>query len=200
MMAKMLNTIWAAEVKADDVRRRAERAEAEAMTDALTELYNRRGWNQLMTAEEERCRRYGHPACVVSIDLDGLKERNDTQGHDAGDRLLIALSKVLRSATRAPDVVARVGGDEFSVLAVDCDHAGGELLVSRLNHMLAEAGIDASVGLAVRGNDSTLFDAWREADVRMYQDKRLRKCKSCGMDSGLVPGTPDVPNATVASA
>ena len=130
MMAKMLNTIWAAEVKADDERRCAERGGGGGDDGPLTELYNRRGWNQLVTAEEERCRRYGHPACVISIDLDALKEKNDTEGHDSGDQLMVSLSRVLRSATRAPDVIARVGGDEFSVLAVDCDQAGGEMLVA----------------------------------------------------------------------
>ncbi len=86
--ARLLATVLAADLQLDEVRRRAERAEAEALLDPLTGLVNRRGWQMLLDREEQRCRRYGTVASVLVIDLDGLKTVNDTQGHAAGDALL----------------------------------------------------------------------------------------------------------------
>ena len=121
LMARLLMTIIKNELKANEEFRRAERASAEAMTDGLTGLYNRRGWDQLVAAEDKRCQRYGHPASVLSIDLDNLKSINDNQGHAEGDCLLRSAAEVLKTVTRDADIVARLGGDEFSVLAVECD-------------------------------------------------------------------------------
>ncbi len=94
MISRMLSTILHAELNAEAQSRLAEQARTLALTDGLTGLYNRRGWDQLTAAEECRCRRYGHSASVLSIDLDGLKEINDQQGHAAGDEL------IRRAATR----------------------------------------------------------------------------------------------------
>jgi GAF domain-containing protein len=96
LMVDMLSGLLNAELAAADARRRAERAELEATRDELTGLYNRRGWSMLLSREEERCARYGHPACVVSIDLDELKLTNDTQGHGAGDALLVRAAQSWR--------------------------------------------------------------------------------------------------------
>ena len=82
LMARLLETILESECKANDEARRAERAEAQAMSDHLTGLYNRRGWDLLLASEEKRCRQFAHPATILSIDLDELKPINDTQGHD----------------------------------------------------------------------------------------------------------------------
>jgi predicted signal transduction protein with EAL and GGDEF domain len=81
--ARLLSTVLAAEQRVDQTRRRAERAEAEALMDPLTGLANRRGWELLLEREEQRCRRYGALASVLMIDLDGLKAVNDTAGHAA---------------------------------------------------------------------------------------------------------------------
>ncbi len=93
--ARLISTVLGAEQRVDQTRRRAERAEAEALMDPLTGLVNRRGWELLLDREEQRCRRYGALASVLIIDLDGLKAVNDTAGHAAGDA-------VLRTADRCP--------------------------------------------------------------------------------------------------
>ena len=155
--------------------RRARDAEAEAATDALTGAGSRRHWERLLAAEEARCARYGHAACVVAVDLDGLKAVNDTGGHRAGDEQLRAAAAALGLASRATDIVARVGGDEFAVLAVDTDLRTGRVLVARLVAALADAGVPASVGLAERTAGSGLPGAWGEADRRMYAAKRRRR-------------------------
>jgi len=152
----------------------AERAVIEAATDVLTGAASRRRWESELTAEEQRCARYGHPACVVVVDLDGLKLTNDARGHRAGDELLRAAARALIEGSRVTDVVARVGGDEFAVLAVDTDLSTGRVLVERLVEALGAAGVEASIGLAQREAETGLSDAWSEADRRMYRSKRRR--------------------------
>jgi diguanylate cyclase (GGDEF)-like protein len=169
LLARMLSTILEADLKAISEARCAERARFEALVDPLTELWNRRAWEQLMAAEEARCHRYGHPACVVSIDLDGFKKVNDTKGHLWGDELLRKTARALRAATRNHDVVARLGGDEFSVLAVECDDACSLLLLQRLEKALEAEKVKASLGLAHRNPSFGLEHSWHEADQAMYQ-------------------------------
>lgn len=175
LLARLLCTILDAELKVVEQMRRAERAEAEALTDALTGLYNRRGWEQLLAAEESRCRRFGHPACVISIDLDELKQVNDTQGHASGDKLLQRAALIIREAVRQQDIVARIGGDEFVVLAVEIDSNGGSALAVRLQSQLSATGIRASVGFAPRNPASGIHYAWQEADRAMYVCKKANK-------------------------
>ncbi len=156
-------------------RQRAERAEAEAYTDVLTGVRSRRGWEVGLRAEERRCARYGQPASIVAIDLDGLKAVNDALGHPAGDGLLRAAATALGSAVRDTDTVARVGGDEFAVLAVNADLETARALVERLGAALEAAGIMASLGVAERDPAAGLAAAWEEADRRMYAARRGRE-------------------------
>lgn len=175
MIARMLSTVLEAELQRDLERQRAERAEAEAMTDSLTGLFNRRGWDRLMEAEESRCKRYGHEAAVLSIDLDLLKQTNDTWGHEAGDRLLRRLARVLSEETRAADVAARVGGDEFGVITHSKTVTEVAEFAARLERRCSAAGVGASIGFARREPPRTLFDAWNAADQQMYSRKKERK-------------------------
>lgn len=175
LISRMLGTILASELRAETEMRRAERAEAEAETDALTGLYNRRGWDRLLAAEESRCRRYGHAASVVSVDLDDFKKVNDLQGHSIGDKMLVDAAQALNDATRDSDVVARVGGDEFAVLAVHCEHKQSKQLVARMHEHLSQSSLRASIGTAPRNPAKSLGDAWIQADHNMYTFKRNRK-------------------------
>ncbi len=174
LLSGLLSTILEAELRVADETRRAERAQAEALVDSLTGLYNRRGWEQLLTAEEERCRRYGHPACVLSIDLDGLKTVNDTLGHAAGDELLRRSAEILRSSIRQQDVAARLGGDEFAIFCVECDPPSVSGLIERIRNAFAENDINASLGYSGRDPNHGLEHALNEADQAMYAEKRLR--------------------------
>lgn len=174
LLADLLSTILALEVKASQVIRRAERAEVEAHVDPLTQLGNRLAWTKTLIDEEHRCRRYGRPACVISVDLDGLKRANDTLGHEAGDQLLRTAAIVLRRVSRMCDQVSRVGGDEFAVLAVEASELEGRALLDRIALAFANAGVEASVGMAVREGHSTLEETWKAADAAMYRHKRRR--------------------------
>lgn len=174
LLASLLSTLLQTELKAAREMRRSERLELETETDSLTQLYNRRAWDRLLSTEEDRCRRYGHPAIVLSIDLDELKRVNDTHGHAAGDALIVRAADALRKAVREVDIVARLGGDEFSVIGVECDNNGAEALLSHIRMALANAKVKASVGLAVRIPSHGLKGAWEEADRLMYVEKRTR--------------------------
>jgi diguanylate cyclase (GGDEF)-like protein len=125
-------------------------AERDARTDPLTELPNRRTWAESLSREEERCRRFGHPAAVLAVDLDDFKRVNDRLGHPVGDEHLRRAAGAIAASVREHDVVARWGGDEFCVLAVECDEEAARALSERVGRALGEAGVAASLGLARR--------------------------------------------------
>uniref|UniRef100_B8HS15 Diguanylate cyclase with GAF sensor n=1 Tax=Cyanothece sp. (strain PCC 7425 / ATCC 29141) TaxID=395961 RepID=B8HS15_CYAP4 len=177
MLGGLLCTVLELELKAAEQIRQIERAQAEALTDSLTSLYNRRGWDQLLAAEETRCQRYGHPACVVAIDLDGLKQINDTQGHGKGDELICRAGRAIRKVLRQQDVLARIGGDEFVVLGVECDALSAKNLIERIYASLSAVQVEASVGLAMRDPRQGLCHAVEQADQAMYACKQTRKTK-----------------------
>ncbi|HET9691492.1 MAG TPA: sensor domain-containing diguanylate cyclase [Acidimicrobiales bacterium] len=162
------------EARAEQARAR-EQAEVRAETDPLTGVVNRRGWERFIALEEERYRRFGDPGSVVILDLDGLKEVNDTYGHGAGDDYLKRAAAALTDAVRGRDLVARLGGDEFGVLAVNTTPAQTERLVERLRAALTDAGTPTSVGAAPYTFVAGFPGAWEAADKAMYEDKRRRR-------------------------
>ena len=172
LLGRMLAVLLVQELERQELQRRFELAELDALTDPLTGVGNRRAWDRLLDAEEARCRRYGSVASLVAIDLDELKWVNDSHGHAAGDRLLRRTAQVIDACRRAADVVARLGGDEFGVLAVECGEPAAKVLADRLRGALEAAGIRASVGHATRQPTGTLTQAWSAADAQMYAHKR----------------------------
>ena len=155
--------------------RRVERLEAEILTDEMTQLYNRRGWQRLLDSEEERCHRYGHPAAVLIADLDGLKQVNDLEGHAAGDELISRAAAALSSAARSSDIVARLGGDEFGILSIECNYACSQSLLARVQKALQDAELKGSIGLSLRHHSEGISSAWAKADELMYQEKRRKQ-------------------------
>ena len=172
LLGRLLAVLLVQELERQELQRRFELAELDALTDPLTGVGNRRAWDRLLEAEEARCHRYGSVASLVAIDLDELKRVNDRLGHAAGDRLLRHAAQVIDSTRRAADVVARLGGDEFGILAVECDDPAAKVLADRLRGALEAAGIRASVGHATRQPLGTLVQAWSTADAEMYAHKR----------------------------
>jgi diguanylate cyclase (GGDEF)-like protein len=165
LIAKLLGTVLSAELRAEEAARDAERAEAAGGRDALTGLANRQGWNLLLRSEEDRARRYGSPAAVISIDLEGNDRAVD-------DDVVQQAAKTVVAVTRAHDVVARLGGAELAVLAVECDTAALDSLVRRLEDELAAMNIPAVVGAASRTPDRGLDQAWIQADAAVAQRMR----------------------------
>ncbi len=143
-------------------------------SDQLTGLLNRRGWSERLDTEGSRAQRYGHQSWVVMLDLDGLKAVNDTDGHDAGDDLIVRAADALKQAVRNVDNVARTGGDEFAVLLCECGESEARAAVKRIEEALCDRGVQASWGLAMHDPDSGLIGASKRADSLMYEMKTKR--------------------------
>jgi len=169
--ARMLSTLLASQIAADDSLRRAERAEAEALVDELTGLYNRRGWDRLVEQEATRSQRYGLQAAIFMMDVDNLKAVNDTEGHAAGDEAIKRVAAAIREVTRDHDIAARLGGDEFALLAVEASALDAQALNERLEAAFTAAGLSVSIGRAHCGKHGGFAQATRFADELMYEQK-----------------------------
>lgn len=156
-----------------DAEARASHAVELAGVDALTGLGNRRTWRQALDVEGERSRRYDRASTVVVVDLDDLKKINDEHGHAAGDAHLQRAAAAVRAASRSVDVVCRLGGDEFGVIAAETGPEGARQLADRLGSQLVQARVRASLGVA-SSHDGDLERAWHLADQEMYEHKRGR--------------------------
>jgi diguanylate cyclase (GGDEF)-like protein/PAS domain S-box-containing protein len=150
--------------------------------DPLTGFYNRAYFEEEI-ARLDRSRLF--PVSVVMVDVDGLKEVNDTLGHAAGDQLLKQAARVLLSVFRAGDMVARIGGDEFVVLLPETDKAAVARAVHRVRDMLRVAPpvmegmrLSLSIGTATAEESGGLLEALRAADQQMYQDKLTRPSRA----------------------
>lgn len=112
---------------------------------------------------------------MISVDLDNFKQINDQQGYTIGDAMLVEAASALTAATRDCDVVARIGGDEFAVLAVQSDEHQCKALVSRVSELLSQVNLGGSIGVAKRDPSKSLADAWVQSDQNMYLCKRDKK-------------------------
>ncbi|MGV3623402.1 MAG: GGDEF domain-containing protein [Archangium sp.] len=146
--------------------------------DALTGLANRAAFDEALTRLDE----HGpHPVGVLMVDLDGLKRVNDQHGHAAGDALIRRMAKVLRSTFRSTDLVARIGGDEFAVLAAGRDAMAVHQLVMRLELTAVlqnrefEDALAFSVGVAIASVGTSVASALQDADAQMYSMKRAHQ-------------------------
>lgn len=151
-----------------------------AIIDALTQLCNRRAFEEQMTLALARRKRDGSSLSLALFDVDGLKTINDRDGHRCGDSVLKAVAQALRDGSREADLVARWGGDEFAILAPDTDHSEALQLAERIRTLVASsgAGVTVSAGVATTapGTDRG-GDLLRIADAALYVAKaRGRNC------------------------
>lgn len=152
-----------------------------ALTDVLTRLANRRGFEAFSRHVLAVCRRLSKPATLAYFDLNGFKSINDRFGHAEGDRALRAFAIGLENVFRESDTIARLGGDEFAVLLTDTTPALSELAIARLR-----AWMDEDNNKVARGYEITFSAGWvefdalkheciddvlAEADAAMYRDK-----------------------------
>lgn len=156
-----------------------------ATTDGLTGLVNRMALHEGLSLALARGARSGETTAVLLADLDGFKAVNDTLGHEAGDRLLVAFGDALRRSVLGSDVVGRLGGDEFAVVLGNVGtRDNADAVVRRLYKELEQpvmigdvvVQIRVSVGVALCGpGELTLDQLMHNADVNMYETKRARK-------------------------
>lgn len=151
-----------------------------ATEDALTGLANRRSFGKALTRELARRRRVAGPA-VLLLDLDGLKQINDTYGHAAGDEAIQRAGRACAASIRAGDLAARLGGDELAILLPDTGLTGAEHVASRVCAAIEAERVhgqplQVSLGIAVAGPDGDDEGAvLAAADSRMYEQKRRRR-------------------------
>lgn len=157
-----------------------------SLTDELTGLYNRRGFivlaeHQLKLAQNKRIEK---KLLVIYVDLDGLKQINDAYGHDEGSRAIIKTSEILKQSFRQSDLVARFGGDEFVVLAIEANEENTDMIVSRLRENFRKYNAEKthdyelsfSFGIARFDSQSEfkIENLITSADERMYHQKRSK--------------------------
>ncbi|MGF1641803.1 MAG: GGDEF domain-containing protein [Rhodospirillales bacterium] len=167
------------------LRHRIAQLERLAMTDELTGLLNRRGFENALDRTLALARRYDEPGLLIYVDLDGFKLVNDTYGHAAGDAVLRRVAGLLTDNLRRTDFVGRLGGDEFAMLLPRTSAEGGANRLLALRRLLdpvallwngATITVGASVGVETFGGDET-GDGTRllaRADASMYRSKHLR--------------------------
>jgi diguanylate cyclase (GGDEF)-like protein len=155
----------------------------QAGTDELTGLMNRREWDGRLHQALARSRRSGVPLSVVLLDVDGLKQVNDRDGHAAGDEYLRAVSDAWAGVLRETDALGRLGGDEFAVLLEGADELAARDTLRRLERSLA-AGHRASAGVATwrAGEDAAALVA--RADASMYEAKRVAHARGYSRRDG----------------
>ena len=161
-----------------------ETVEALAITDGLTGLYTRRYFFERFEEELERSKRHGFKFSFLMIDIDDFKRCNDTYGHLVGDAVLKETAHIAKASTREIDLIARHGGEEFSLVLPETDKAGAMLVAQRIRKKIEENIFKAydeklkmtvSIGLAVYPDDS------REAsDLIERADKALYSATSSG--------------------
>jgi len=154
-----------------------------ALTDEMTGLYNRRGFLVLGTQQLKVSRRNGQGLLLFFLDVDDLKAVNDVYGHIQGDVLLTRAAEVLSETFRESDILARIGGDEFAVLAMEGTDRGREAIAHRLEGVLRERNaqkgpplLSLSLGVVRFDPQSPvpLSDLMTAADREMYRQKRTR--------------------------
>ena len=151
----------------------------EAVTDALTGLYNRRYFEESLNKEVQRARRQNIPFSVIGIDLDFLKKINDTYGHSYGDLAIKTIADILKSNARSIDVPARIGGEEFDVLLPGISSDGAMVAAERIRKSIESQEIETighitgSLGVATfLEHTSNVEELLELTDQAMYNSKR----------------------------
>jgi diguanylate cyclase (GGDEF)-like protein len=148
--------------------------QAEAMRDFVAGTLNRRGIEQILEAEVERCRRHGEPLSLALLDIDHFKRLNDTQGHAAGDLALVQVANLIRDNLRPYDQVGRYGGDEFLLLLPSTTAERAEMILNRIRERLMRdhtLRCTLSAGLTAMTPHDDMSSLLARADGALYAAK-----------------------------
>jgi diguanylate cyclase (GGDEF)-like protein len=145
-----------------------------ATTDSLTQAYNRTKFDELVSMEVERVKRFDHPLSIIMFDIDNFKEVNDTYGHLAGDDVLKTIAVLVRKEMRKIDHFIRWGGEEFMIIAPETDLQRAEALTERIRKVVVSYRFDkvgrvtASFGVAEFRKDDSVDSFIKRADDALY--------------------------------
>ena len=170
-----------------------------AARDPLTDLFNQRVFNDMMSYEIKRAARHEYPFALMVIDCDNFKPINDNFGHAFGDKFLQTVANILEEEKRDEDIVARYGGDEFTIILPECDENGAQTVASRISKRIesekliapdgSKVGITISVGICVYPMHTlSQKDMFIIADYMMYQAKEE------GKNGIKIPNEKDISN------
>jgi len=170
------------EQRSQDLEKALNLVEKLAVTDSLTDLRNRRYFDDNLSTSFARAQRFNEPLALILIDIDYFKSINDTYGHAAGDTILQSISTIFKSRTRETDISARLGGDEFSFLLYrtnrEAGMAFGEELLNKTNELQFSfhgqtVKVGLSIGVACNWDDIHSIEAlYGAADEALYEAKR----------------------------
>jgi diguanylate cyclase (GGDEF)-like protein len=154
----------------------------QARTDYLTGALNRRAMEEAVLREVERSVRYRHPLCMIMVDIDKFKYLNDSRGHAAGDCVLQAFASHVKTMLRHPDLLARMGGDEFTILLPDTPAVVGNTVAKRIKRIIEDLEVpfeSGSIKFTISAGVAELDPvqgSWEEmmrrADKAMYETKQ----------------------------
>lgn len=159
-------------------------AENASFTDPLTEVFNRRGMEEMLEKEIARATRYRSALTFIMIDLNDFKAVNTKAGHLAGDKLLIEVARLLKGSVRTPDFVFRYGGDEFLLALPNTDEAQSQFVLEKIQTRVAnwnlryatpEVKMSLSCGISAYTPGANILEVIARADKRMYAEKPSRK-------------------------
>jgi diguanylate cyclase (GGDEF)-like protein/PAS domain S-box-containing protein len=166
-------------------KRLLEKLQALSLVDELTGIYNRRGFFIMARQQMKTARRMNLGMFCIFVDLDGLKQINDTCGHQEGDRALADTARILKETFRESDIIGRLGGDEFTVLVLEDDENHAGAIVDRLqenvklnnSHLGKNYVISLSVGVAhhTARSHEPIEEFVKRSDSLMYEDKRNKQ-------------------------
>jgi diguanylate cyclase (GGDEF)-like protein len=168
-----------------DITEARERIESLAQTDSLTGLFNLRMFNEVWQREHAKCERERGTYALLLVDMDRLKDINDSFGHEAGNSAIMLVAQCLQRSIRGTDTAARFGGDEFTVLLPGASPEIAEAVVKRVRHNVYKTTLDlrsrmircsVSIGVVSYPKDGRdTRELLSMADRRMYRDKELRR-------------------------
>jgi len=186
-LAGILRDITQRKKAENRLKREAKEALFLSLIDDLTGLYNRRGFMTLAEQQLKISKRTKRDLLVIYIDVDHLKRINDTFGHRVGSLALIETGNILKSSFRKSDILARIGGDEFVVLAIESSKISADIIRNRIQENLSIQNIEVkhpydyklslSIGIIYHNpkQHCTIEDLVEQADKLMYEDKRSKE-------------------------
>ncbi|MHC4401101.1 MAG: sensor domain-containing diguanylate cyclase [Planctomycetota bacterium] len=180
--------VAAAKDKTIEFMTRAHAAEQDARVDPLTQLPNRRAFDEAHAACDDALKRHGQPYCLILIDIDHFKLVNDRHGHSAGDAILSMIGRVLRESRRTSDQVCRLGGEEFALLLPQCEEEPARLVAERFRRKIEAAvlgyrnqqlSVTVSCGVAQVVSGESRSRLLQRADSAMYAAKLRGRNQTC---------------------